>query len=349
MESSVSTIAARVNEICDRTKALIDQGDAAAAQTDINLKLGSLRATSSQEEWRSACVLLRQHPVHALLVEDAFIGAAYRKLRGYPGDAAMLDYLYEYPPLDDVAGSAIGRALCRASLNRPIVAAIRTRRDFIAGAIRETMARVSNPIVVSVACGHMRELQCIDASASGLTVIGLDQDANTVETLRTLHPTVQLRATAATVRSIVERQIDLPPADLVYASGLYDYLPDRAAIALTIALTRCLRPGGLLLVPNLTPANDEIAYLEAVADWWMIYRTRDDLRVLGNAAESSDEGLETSVMDLADGRIACLAISRSAKEAGETGRGEHSPPHFSTTSAVTIPNIPCSLSACGRM
>ena len=43
-----------------------------------------------------------------------------------------------------------------------------------------------------------------------------------------------------------------------------------------------LKPGGRLLVANMTP-DTEAGYLEAFMDWWMVYRNEDDMRSLADA------------------------------------------------------------------
>lgn len=71
------------------------------------------------------------------------------------------------------------------------------------------------------------------------------------------------------------------PYDCVVAGGLYDYLDDRAALLLTrIVLGRLLKPGGRFFFTNVAPGNPFRPWLECIADWPLIERSRDQLRNL---------------------------------------------------------------------
>jgi len=76
---------------------------------------------------------------------------------------------------------------------------------------------------------------------------------------------------------ILQGRLPLGSFDLVYAVGLYDYLPQPVAAALTAKLFSLVEPGGTLLLPNLTPDSTDVGYMEAFMDWWMIYRDEAEL------------------------------------------------------------------------
>jgi len=65
-----------------------------------------------------------------------------------------------------------------------------------------------------------------------------------------------------------------------------------------------LRPGGRVVIANLTPANGEIAFMESVMDWWMVYRECADLARLVDSGR-----LSTRTYALCGGRVACLEVS----------------------------------------
>jgi extracellular factor (EF) 3-hydroxypalmitic acid methyl ester biosynthesis protein len=52
------------------------------------------------------------------------------------------------------------------------------------------------------------------------------------------------------------------------------------AAALTATLFRMLRPDGALLLANFTPATRDAAFMEAIMDWHLVYRTPDAVRAL---------------------------------------------------------------------
>jgi len=80
---------------------------------------------------------------------------------------------------------------------------------------------------------------------------------------------------------------------MVYAAGLYDYLADNVAQALTERMFTMTKPGGCMLIPNFAPQLRERAYMETFMDWYLIYRDEHDMaqllsRIDPNYIESYD-------------------------------------------------------------
>ncbi len=61
--------------------------------------------------------------------------------------------------------------------------------------------------------------------------------------------------------------------DCIYSLGLFDYLKDRVAARLMEWFWSLLNPGGSILIPNFHPETLGRGWLEAVMDWWLVYRT----------------------------------------------------------------------------
>ena len=77
--------------------------------------------------------------------------------------------------------------------------------------------------------------------------------------------------------------VKLPDAgafDLVVAGGLFDYLPDRWAVATLTAAGDLLAPGGRLFLSNIARGNPFRPWIEYLADWWLLERDEADLRRL---------------------------------------------------------------------
>ena len=98
-------------------------------------------------------------------------------------------------------------------------------------------------------------------------------------------------------------------SDIIYASGLFDYLDERAGAVLVKRMFASLNVGGVLLVPNLTPLNDEAGYMEAVMNWWMCYRTGPDMLKLADHVDASRAKVSTFLTS--ENRIAWLRIERT--------------------------------------
>jgi hypothetical protein len=90
--------------------------------------------------------------------------------------------------------------------------------------------------------------------------------------------------------------------DFVLSSGLFDYLADDVATAQLGLFWKVLRSGGRLLVGNFAPENASRAYMEWIGNWYLIYRTSDDLLRLADGAKIPSElrrvSAETTGCDL---------------------------------------------------
>jgi hypothetical protein len=84
-----------------------------------------------------------------------------------------------------------------------------------------------------------------------------------------------------TLRRAAESFTDV---DFILCSGLNDYLSDEAAVAQLRLFWNGLRDGGLAMVGNFAPHNPTRAYMEWIGNWYLIYRTADELTQLATAA-----------------------------------------------------------------
>jgi len=221
-----------------------------------------------------------------------------------------LDYVY-LRDSGEQAVSDLGLSLFSVSTEVPIAQAVRERSIALASAISERAEIQKGPLhVASLAAGHLRELDHIPAHvAHRIQMWALDQDERSLEACVSRWPPDLLVTRHASIRDVIVGCVRMPRAHVVYASGLFDYLDDCAASLLIRRMVASLRPGGIALVPNLTPSNPEIAYMEAIMDWWMVYRTTDDLMGL------VDTGQEVAVESYtsSDGRVAWLRLAKSVE------------------------------------
>lgn len=73
--------------------------------------------------------------------------------------------------------------------------------------------------------------------------------------------------------------------DLIYCSGLYDYLSDSVCRALNSHLYDLLAPGGLMVVGNFATGTPGQNLMEHLMEWFLIYR--DDRQLAGLAPEQA--------------------------------------------------------------
>lgn len=257
--------------------AVVEHARHAVAQAGDEIQLAALRQTA------------RAHPVAGYLYQCPFTAHSARKPRGYAGDAELIDYIYCHRDRtrDVRRSTAIGRRILCANVDRPAPLAVRARRQIVADVLSQVAMRVRSARILSVACGHARELELIDDALLSrvATFVGLDQDAKSLEVAAGYR--IGDRCVETQRASIIDLLKDgqLDGFDLIYSSGLYDYLSDRLCQRLTHNLFNRLRPGGTLLLANFLPGLPDAGYMELFMDWSLIYRTRSQIRDFAAAVD----------------------------------------------------------------
>jgi extracellular factor (EF) 3-hydroxypalmitic acid methyl ester biosynthesis protein len=244
------------------------------------LGLFGYRRSMSTDAWRERCRIARQHRLNDLVQQSPLTRRAFEKPRGYAGDAMMIDLAYGYGDLPrDI--TPLGGEIYRFERQIPASKSVRARRDFFATTIDFVASSVRGARILSIACGHLREALCSEAVRSGRVgeLIALDQDAASLDLVRE-YPFKNIRPVEGSVRKILSKGVAFQDLDLVYAAGLYDYLPDSVGQVLTARMFAMLRPGGRCYIVNFAPDAYDIAYLDSYMDWQLIYRDESQMTAL---------------------------------------------------------------------
>src|SRR5262245_32451907 len=270
-------------EILDRACDALLGPDVHAGMDRLRASLSALRRRLPADEWAAIGQEVRRHPVHTLLLESPFAARAYAKPRGYAGDAVLMDLIYGIArPGEDL--TPLGGVLYGYEFDSPCFQSVRTRRAILAREIDDVASSSRKARILAVASGHLRELEWSRAARSGaVSITALDQDPRSLGLVAEQYGSHGVSTLPASVGDLVRQSVDCSDVGLTYAAGLYDYLPDDVGRMLTSALFRMLRSGGRLLIANFTPATDDAAYMEAVMDWRLIYRSAENVRALAGA------------------------------------------------------------------
>jgi extracellular factor (EF) 3-hydroxypalmitic acid methyl ester biosynthesis protein len=267
----------------DLAHAQILGGEVSRGMRTLLSALGHARATLVPDDWRRFCLdTCRAHPVRALVHQDPFTRRGFEKPRKYAGDAVVLDYVYEDREPARLGTTPTGVEINRFLCAQSSITALRERRDRLARWIDRVSGERAGARVLSVACGHLRESQrslAVQQRQVG-EFLALDQDPRSLGVIDSELGHLGIKPVAGSVKDILRNQLRFEGLDLVYASGLYDYLPQPIAIRLTAQLFSMLGPGGRLLLANYAdPHKDSAfkAYMEACMDWWLIYREESDV------------------------------------------------------------------------
>jgi extracellular factor (EF) 3-hydroxypalmitic acid methyl ester biosynthesis protein len=301
-------------ELLDATYTMLAGGDEVAdAVWRLCYGLSSIRAQASEAEWKSVIKCCREHPLLPILHQDPYAARAFRKPRGYPGDAAVIDYLYRASPTREerLNLTPLGLAILQANTTTPSGFAVRERKRSAAREIDLVAGRKPGATVVAMAAGHARELAISAAMRSPRIArfLALDHDERSLDVIRTDYGALGVECLPVSVHDLLQGLAPIDDADLIYALGLYDYIPELVAQRLTAVLFDMLAPGGRLLIANFTPGIVEAGYMEAVADWFLIYRSSQQLRQL--SAELPAELVGARELWIDD--VRCVAYLRITK------------------------------------
>jgi len=263
--------------------------DSGATIHQLIIRLGDLRARLQPQTWIELTGLARSHEVAKRFMQDPFTRHSREKPRGYSGDAQLLDYIYGHPSIgDEVAqASPMGRQLFAYTSNSPSPAAVRERRDLLATEVdRVAEARGADTEVLAIAAGHLREAHLSKALSNGdiKRWVALDQDPLSIGAMTKEFAGTPVDPLDGSVRGILKNLYSLGTFDLVYAAGLYDYLPRSIAIKLTKKCVGMLKPGGTFLFANFTRDVQDIGYMETFMDWLLLLRDETDMWDIVNAS-----------------------------------------------------------------
>ena len=233
--------------------------------------LSELRDRLAPQDWRAVGASVDFAPVRALLHQDPYTLRGFAKPRGYAGDAVLLDYIYGCAPLPEGV-TTVGRAVYDWCYHKsPAFGSVRERRVALARLLDETAQRAPGGRALALACGHLREAQ-LSAAFVGHQLgelVAVDHDQASLGVASACCAGLPVTCVPASVGDLLKSRVELGMFDLIYAAGLYDYLPDQVARRLTNQLWCNLRPGGKLLIANFVDCW-EASYMEGAMDWYLL-------------------------------------------------------------------------------
>jgi extracellular factor (EF) 3-hydroxypalmitic acid methyl ester biosynthesis protein len=224
------------------------------------------------------------------LMRSRFCERAYYKPKGYAGDFFMIEMIYRNLPEGD---GKLGKLIDMWALEQVPCKAVRGRRHLLHRLLdklcRERLAGDGPIRVMNLACGPSRELFDLLAACDysrRIDALCIDIDS---EALQFADSKVNPGDCQAKIRFMNENVIkwalgrikhDFGPQDIIYSSGLCDYLDDRLLTALIARCHAQLKPGGVLVIGNFAPSNPHRYFMDFLLYWRLIYRNGDDLKAL---------------------------------------------------------------------
>ncbi len=234
--------------------------------------------------------------LHPIMLCSPFLYRTFTKPLGYAGDYEMVNMMMRNPY---EGSSAFAKLLNFALLNTAPVVAHRNRIDYLMGKIRgECIRRVSKgkTRIFNLGCGPAMEIQRFlrECEESDLAEIDLlDFNAETLEYTRECIQEARMSGGRETKVGYFQRSVnqllraatqggegEFTGYDIVYCAGLFDYLSQRVCKRLVELFCTMAKPGGLIIVTNVSDTNPSKAWMEYLVEWNLNYRGRQEMEDL---------------------------------------------------------------------
>ncbi|HEY5042556.1 MAG TPA: class I SAM-dependent methyltransferase, partial [Verrucomicrobiae bacterium] len=234
-----------------------------------------------------------QRQLHPYLLCAPFIHRTYNKPLGFAGDYEMMNMIVR----NNLEGSSLYAKLANQYLLDQIgPMAVRGRVGFLNSRIIEETGRVvrlrRTAKIFCVACGpaweavnfiaehplaEKAQFQMLDFSEETL-----HYTSNKIaEVKQRHHRKTQVKFIRNSAQNLLRGKAKpTEEFDLIYCSGLYDYLSDIMCKSLNTRLYDMLKPGGLLVVGNFAHNLPVKNFIEHFLEWFLIYRNAQEFILL---------------------------------------------------------------------
>ncbi len=243
-------------------------------------------AARTEKESRAASIQYAKRMLHPSVLCAPFMRRTYEKPLGYAGDYEMVNMMARDPFEGD---SLFAKVLNTFFLNTPPVVAHRNRINSLTERLHcevfRTAMKGMPAKIFDFGCGPALEIQRFLAQSplsDNVEFTLLDFNDETIEyTQRTLAQVCRkfdsdcmVRTIKKSVSQLIKDHSGFPRGsyDLVYCTGLFDYLPDPVCAMLVTIFCDLVAPGGMVLVSNVHVNNPSRSWMEYMVDWNLIYR-----------------------------------------------------------------------------
>lgn len=217
-----------------------------------------------------------------------YINHSFTKPYGYAGDFKIIDDIYLNQPTSVGYERLWDNYFLRMG---PSIATRNRKEDFkkiICQFVEESKPAVRIMNLASGPCREIKELFETHRELINNVIFDCyDFDTNAIDyAKRLLGPTANVNFYQKNaIRMAVQRSIEKDIAfkyDLIFSTGLFDYLNDRISEKLLANLKKLLRPKGLLCISNYRERrnNPWAALMEWIAEWILIYRSEEKFKEL---------------------------------------------------------------------
>lgn len=254
-----------------------------AAQHGLNMIFSCCKIIQDQldpenaEKFRKS--LMKKTAVHSL--KSKLGSLFYTKPRGYAGDFEMMESIWEYyqSPLFKNTATNTQEHFDKFFASRKSCQAVPWRVHFLKKVIQKT----SSGNIASIGCGPAIELRELakENQLQQKTIHLFDQDKEALAFSKSSLEALGIQASCFP-GNIFKTMFGMQNNhyQLIYSSGLFDYIPLDKAQRLVKSLFNKLLPGGTLLITNAGIENPTRFYKEALFDWFLDHKSSEDMHAI---------------------------------------------------------------------
>jgi SAM-dependent methyltransferase len=201
--------------------------------------------------------------------------------QGYPGDYKTLEAVYKNTP----RSAGIGFYLDKYFLLTELAVAVRGRKETLKNLLLKELRKHEKTKILDIACGSCRELveisSDIEANNAYVTCIDFDPDALAFSATRLSTSGISTdrftfrKYNALKMISHGRNLKEFGMQDIIYSTGLYDYLESDVLVKMISALYLLLNPGGTMIISFKDCKRYSTFDYHWLVDWNAFYQRQE--------------------------------------------------------------------------
>jgi len=232
---------------------------------------------------------------------------SYYKPMGYPGDFRIMNYIYDGTPVGETITDKFLHQLSLVG-SRPVKSRMEDLAKLIVKSADRRRGEEFN--ILSIGAGPARELANIAEAMppeTHLRAMLIDQESEALDFAMNAARKMRMadRVTVSALNISFKEMLNPSPLaglfadkDLIYSSGLVDYLNPLMAQRFVKRVYQYLKPGGKLIIGNLNDLNTGMTWpCEYVVDWTLYFRSRDEMTAMASGAPDAKMTIESDYLD----------------------------------------------------
>jgi SAM-dependent methyltransferase len=219
--------------------------------------------------------------INPILNVNTLIGRSYVKPFGYPGDFYLIDHIYS----NHVNGEKKYRKWDIFYQNQAGTMAVRNRKDyFINQCLNLALKKHGEKRVLILGSGPATDvnefLNIYNENDIRFDLVDFDQNAIDYSS----HKNKKFEKLISYHKVNVLRFEPYMRYDLIWSAGLFDYFREKHFVYLLKKYINYVAEGGELVIGNFSTENPSQILMEVVSEWYLNYRSREDLlKIAGDA------------------------------------------------------------------